>query len=738
MKARLFVGNGSTIVGENDTVIVNAKDDYLHLPQKVMEFFRHALANFEFDWLFKCDDDTFVAVDRLAELACANHDYVGNEFLVDRGYASGGAGYLLKRSLLEKIVAESSYPETGDEDVIFGQLSMSNHAVTHATSKLCFDSSRIPRWDNDIVTCHWVSPEKMMALHVIHGSAPEFLVEAEHPLWQDHVLLFEKGYFARKSVADVGRWKWNEVNRELILEWFDYPSEIFSVSEGSKAKLVSGELENSQPEFRILIAICSERNRIESREAVRQTWLSNLPEGMQYTFFAGGGSPLSDEPDTVICDVEERPDLLTRKVLAFYEQVMKHHEFDWLFRCDDDTYVSLQRLASLVEPEFDLIGNEFIDLRGSPSAGAGYLISRKGIATVLDAASRDPSEGEEALVGRAVSMSGGRMKSSDRLQWDHSRQPRKYNSVITCHWCAPDRLRWIDAMFQGKPDREFLAVHRHWTDRLLFHSNGFFERGDNRDHGSWEEDPEGNLELKWKDWPAETVLRSESGYASGDMTLVEACRRNRRKSIGEDPILLDLRGIPIYGVSGRAYEARRLRLDKTLSKLGWYEPHYFTSELHRERGRAWSSITFNHLAAITSQEPPFIVLEDDAMPTQWLMDEIEIPFGCDAVWLGMTTYGMRNGESAADGAEFEGDPALPRISNMLGTHAILYLSKEFVAAVREALFALIQLNPITPHDRVLASMQAGWCIHGVNPPLFYQDDGHAPCVTNAPISLPGC
>jgi hypothetical protein len=48
-----------------DVLYLNCPDDYMSLPIKVWTGIRECLARFEFDWLFKCDDDTFVNTDRL-------------------------------------------------------------------------------------------------------------------------------------------------------------------------------------------------------------------------------------------------------------------------------------------------------------------------------------------------------------------------------------------------------------------------------------------------------------------------------------------------------------------------------------------------------------------------------------------------------------------------------------------------------------------------------------------------
>ena len=81
------------------------EDDYRHLPAKGLAFYQYALEHYDFDWLFKCDDDTYLALDRLESLCDGRYDLVGDMSLADRGFPSGGAGYLMSRALVEGMVA---------------------------------------------------------------------------------------------------------------------------------------------------------------------------------------------------------------------------------------------------------------------------------------------------------------------------------------------------------------------------------------------------------------------------------------------------------------------------------------------------------------------------------------------------------------------------------------------------------------------------------------------------------
>jgi hypothetical protein len=173
-------------------LVLPCPDDYASLPQRTMWFCRWAAkagsmeqgagsktelqvpaslplapCSPPFDYLFKCDDDTYISLPRLRAFDPAGRDYIGAEWRPGVGYASGGAGYLLSRRAA-MIVAErfESYP-TGAEDLLVGRI------LAAAGIELSIDprfvpfgsADRRPRADNDLITAHAVPKELIMKSH---------------------------------------------------------------------------------------------------------------------------------------------------------------------------------------------------------------------------------------------------------------------------------------------------------------------------------------------------------------------------------------------------------------------------------------------------------------------------------------------------------------------------------------------------------------------------------------------
>ncbi|MEI7911503.1 MAG: hypothetical protein WCK77_17860 [Verrucomicrobiota bacterium] len=247
IKASFVVGQGGSGEVEQDTIQVDAADEPGQNAMKIKAYFRHALEKEDFEWLFLCEDDTYVAVDRLAGLTDGKADMVITAAKLQGG---GGAGCLLARGTVAAIAGDESCnpPGTGISAII--RMASAAGAVAKCSQHLSPKISEVPQWENDQVSCHPVPDRMMEVIHAMRTTAPLALVEAEHPIWRDHVLLHPEGLFRRKSNQDTGRWFWDGERKHLTLAWFTYPPETFEIGEEGKARALPKELEAvSYPEL---------------------------------------------------------------------------------------------------------------------------------------------------------------------------------------------------------------------------------------------------------------------------------------------------------------------------------------------------------------------------------------------------------------------------------------------------------------------------------------------------------
>lgn len=149
-----------------DLLLLPCPSDYPSLPQRTLWFCRWALAQPWWDYLLKCDDDTYLAAQRLAKYNLADRDYIGAEWQPGVGYGSGGAGYLLSRKAAA-IVAEKLTQPTGPEDLLAGKVLREAGVDLSIEPRFTPFSGpdRYPRRDNDRITGHHLESQLWAIAH---------------------------------------------------------------------------------------------------------------------------------------------------------------------------------------------------------------------------------------------------------------------------------------------------------------------------------------------------------------------------------------------------------------------------------------------------------------------------------------------------------------------------------------------------------------------------------------------
>jgi hypothetical protein len=161
-------------------------DDYESLPQKTRWFCLWALANSDAPWLLKCDDDSYVHINRLLTAADSTNwsqpvigccDGNGDHW-------HGGAGYLMRRDAALSIAAYLE-ARTGLEDWRARDAVASGGMWFEHDGRFCFDRSRMPLPGNDQITCHYCTPVRMRLIHDEHRQpdAPVTIPRVLHQIW---------------------------------------------------------------------------------------------------------------------------------------------------------------------------------------------------------------------------------------------------------------------------------------------------------------------------------------------------------------------------------------------------------------------------------------------------------------------------------------------------------------------------------------------------------------------------
>jgi len=137
-------------------------DEYVDLPAKIKSLCDFAIDD-DFDWLFKCDSDTFVWLDRLLASGFEQFDYIGWAGGVvepAQEYASGGAGYWLSRKAFE-IVAKAPLTSDTCEDRWVGRVLFDAGIIVHRDVRYAHGRHDEIATNKELLTMHPCSPAMM-------------------------------------------------------------------------------------------------------------------------------------------------------------------------------------------------------------------------------------------------------------------------------------------------------------------------------------------------------------------------------------------------------------------------------------------------------------------------------------------------------------------------------------------------------------------------------------------------
>jgi hypothetical protein len=177
LQYRFFYGQGGTRIPEPDEVFLDCPDEYNKLPVKVWKAIRWARDN-GFDAIYKCDDDTFVWVDRLYRDMCSpewgNQNYYGYKH--GHGYVTGGAGYVLRGRALNLVAGmrENDIEHWAEDITMYKFLDKHNvQGVYHSGhqpgfSEHWYDISKIDASGTAVT-----QQGERVALRAIHAVKPE-------------------------------------------------------------------------------------------------------------------------------------------------------------------------------------------------------------------------------------------------------------------------------------------------------------------------------------------------------------------------------------------------------------------------------------------------------------------------------------------------------------------------------------------------------------------------------------
>lgn len=181
---------------------------------------------------------------------------------------------------------------------------------------------------------------------------------------------------------------------------------------------------------------------------------------------------------------------------------------------------------------------------------------------------------------------------------------------------------------------------------------------------------------------------------------------------------INLKTTPVIYINMDKDVNRNESMKDLINEFG-FTKHFRSSGTYTP-GDSLKGCATSHNNILSSIKSKAIILEDDCVIKNNI-STIEVPDDADAVYLGLSEWGYTKDVSKLGNFKFEmvnGYPGVYKVNGMLATHAILYISKEYIKMC-ERVAEYSSKNSVHV-DQGFARIQRYFNVYAIADPIFYQ------------------
>ena len=196
-------------------------------------------------------------------------------------------------------------------------------------------------------------------------------------------------------------------------------------------------------------------------------------------------------------------------------------------------------------------------------------------------------------------------------------------------------------------------------------------------------------------------------------------------------MIVDLREIQTYYINLKQDKEKNILMQNLKNDFGFKNYNRLDGVYIKDDPK--TGCASSHYKILSEIKTPTIILEDDCVIKN-NKPIIEVPDDADAVYLGLSQWGYKDDISKIKNFNFEKHKTISsiyKISSMLATHAILYLSKDYINICNRV--AKYSKENSVHIDQGFARIQRYYNVYAISDPIFYQSSNKA--ATNFKFSL---
>jgi len=181
---------------------------------------------------------------------------------------------------------------------------------------------------------------------------------------------------------------------------------------------------------------------------------------------------------------------------------------------------------------------------------------------------------------------------------------------------------------------------------------------------------------------------------------------------------IDLRNFPTFYINMKKHKEKNADMIQLGKDFGFKDYTRLDGVAMPKAPR--SGCAKSHYNIFEKMTEPTIILEDDCVINESNFI-IDIPDDTDALYLGLSAWGYLNSTSKTNNFNYEKHQDFSniyKIDGMLATHAILYISPEYISISKKIADWSFKTN--THIDQGLALVQKYFNVYALKKPIFYQ------------------
>lgn len=195
-------------------------------------------------------------------------------------------------------------------------------------------------------------------------------------------------------------------------------------------------------------------------------------------------------------------------------------------------------------------------------------------------------------------------------------------------------------------------------------------------------------------------------------------------------MIIDLRDVEIFYINIKKDKEKNRSMLDLIDQFGFNHSQRIDATYIPDN--PISGCAASHYKILSSIKSPAIILEDDCVIKN-NTSTIEVPDDADAIYLGLSQWGYKNDTSKPKNFDFikhKSMQGIYKINSMLATHAILYLTNEYINACTRV--AKYSADNGVHVDQGFARIQRYYNVYALANPIFYQQSNKA--ATNFKLS----